>query len=150
MTKRVLVSACLLGHNCRYDEVIQKNNEIINLLKDVEIIPVCPEVMGGLDTPRIPSEIKENRVINKKRKDVTEYFINGANYALETYKKCNCDFAILKSKSPSCGKGQIYDGTFKGQLIEGNGIFADMLVKNNIKVFNENEIEEIKTYLLIK
>jgi len=148
MTKRVLVSACLLGHNCRYDEVIKRNDEIINLLKDHEIIPVCPEVMGGLDTPRIPSEIKNGKVINKKNKDNTEYFVAGANYALETYKKYKCDFAILKAKSPSCGKGQIYDGTFSGKLIEGNGMFVDLLLKENIVVFTENEIDKIKAYLI--
>lgn len=143
--KRVLISACLLGLKCRYDGLSKENKDIINMLDKFEFIPVCPEVFGGLPTPRVPSEIKGVRVINKDGLDVTSNYLRGAEETLRLCKLYNCDIAVLKLKSPSCGKGLIYDGTFSGNLIEGNGITTQLLIDNGIKVFTEDEfIKEFK------
>ena len=102
-----------------------------------EIVPICPEVLGGLPTPRIPSEIINNKVINQEGTDVTLEYITGANKALQILKDNNIKIAILKAKSPSCGKGEIYDGTFSHTIIEGNGITAKLFLENDILVLNE-------------
>ncbi len=136
----ILVSACLMGDRCRYDGKICKNPNVIDFLKDKDYIKICPEVMGGLDTPRIPAEIIKKKVINYCNQDVTNEFLKGANSTLEIAKVNNVKMAILKSKSPSCGSGLIYDGTFTGRLISGNGITAKLLLDNKIVVINENEI----------
>ena len=130
----ILVSACLCGINCKYNGKNNYNEEVFKLVKDGLAIPVCPEQLGGLTTPRIPSEIKDGRVINKEGIDVTDNFIKGANEVLELCKKLNITKVILKSKSPSCGKGKIYNGNFDGTLVEGNGILTEILLKNNIEV----------------
>ena len=130
----ILVSACLCGINCKYNGKNNYNEEVFKLVKDGLAIPVCPEQLGGLTTPRIPSEIKDGRVINKEGIDVTDNFIKGANEVLELCKKLNITKVILKSKSPSCGKGKIYNGNFDGTLVEGNGVLTDILLKNNIEV----------------
>ena len=130
----ILVSACLCGINCKYNGKNNYNEEVFKLVKDGFAIPVCPEQLGGLTTPRIPSEIKDGRVINKEGIDVTDNFIKGANEVLELCKKLNITKVILKSKSPSCGKGKIYNGNFDGTLVEGNGILTEILLKNNIEV----------------
>ena len=130
----ILVSACLCGINCKYNGKNNYNEEVFKLVKDGLAIPVCPEQLGGLTTPRIPSEIKDGRVINKEGIDVTDNFIKGANEVLELCKKLNITKVILKSKSPSCGKGKIYNGSFDGTLVEGNGILTEILLKNNIEV----------------
>ncbi len=136
-----IVSSCLAGINCRYDGRNHLNKDILNLVNKGEAIPLCPEVLGGLETPRIPCEIigrdEFKKVINKNGVDLTSEFLNGANKVLEICKILNINKAILKSKSPSCGCGEIYDGTFSGNLIKGNGLTADLLIKNNIKVYNE-------------
>lgn len=134
----ILISACLAGIPCRYDGRDTANQNIIKLLKEGKAIPVCPEQLGGLSTPRIPCEITKNKVINKTGNDLTENFTKGAEIVLDIAKKCNCKTAILKSKSPSCGTGKIYDGTFSGNLINGNGITADLLIANGIEVFTED------------
>ena len=137
----ILISACLLGVNCRYDgggkliEGIEKLKEIYNL------IPICPEIYGGLQTPREPAEIINGKVVNRKGKDVNENFHRGANETLHLAKLYNCKYAILKERSPSCGFGKIYDGTFSGNLVKGNGITAELLSKNGIKVIGESEID---------
>ena len=136
----ILVSACLCGINCKYNRTNNYNEKIFDLIKEGKAIPVCPEQLGGLSTPRIPSEIKNNHVINKEGKDVTTNFIKGAEEVLELCKKLNINKVILKSKSPSCGKGKIYDGNFNGKLVDGNGILTDLLLKNNIEVINSDEI----------
>ena len=140
MKEKVLVSACLLGVNCKYDGKNNYSEKIIEYLKDKEIIPICPEQLGGLTTPRIPSEIRLDKVINKEGIDVTEYFNKGANEVLKLAKKLNIKKAVLKSKSPSCGLGKIYDGTFSNNLIDGNGICTELLIKNGIEVINSDEI----------
>ncbi len=142
---KILISSCLIGKKVRYDG---KDNLIdLTPLEDFELIPICPEVDGGLPTPRIPSEILENRVINKIGEDVTKEFQNGANIALNLAKKYNIKIAILKSNSPSCSNSLIYDGTFSKRLVKGMGITAKLLVDNGIKVFNENEIDSIKNFI---
>ncbi len=139
---KILVSACLLGDNCKYNGGNNQNDELIDFLKNYEVIKVCPEVMGGLSIPRLSSEIKNGRVINTDNIDVTEYFKIGAEKTLEIAKKNNIKYAILKSNSPSCGCGKIYDGTFSHTLIDGNGITADLLSKNGIIILNENNYKK--------
>ena len=139
--KNILVSACLLGVPCRYDGKSKPNKNVILLKSRYNLIPVCPEVFGGFLIPHLPSEIRNGRVINKNGKDVTDLFLNGAKKALDTAVKNKCDTAILKSKSPSCGTNEIYDGTFSGRLVKGLGITAELLMKNNIKVTDENNID---------
>lgn len=147
MTKeRVLVSACLLGENCKYNGGNNKTNAIIKFLKDKEVFPVCPEVFGGLPTPRLKNEIvlsnNQRIVINEKKEDVSEYFIKGALISLKKALDNGITLAILKQKSPSCGYKKIYNGNFDGTIIEGNGIFTDILLKHNIKVLTEEDFKE--------
>ena len=114
------------------------------MVKDGKAIPVCAEQLGGLTTPRIASEVKfvdgKRYVINKAGEDVTKQFEKGAQEILDLAKKLNITQAILKARSPSCGKGKIYNGEFNGQLVDGNGILADLLIKNGIKVITEEEL----------
>jgi uncharacterized protein YbbK (DUF523 family) len=135
-----LCSACLLGINCRYDGKSKPNEKILELSKKETFVLVCPEQLGGLPTPRIQSEIRDGKVFNLAGEDVTENFQKGAEETLKLAKKHNLKEAILKQRSPSCGCGQIYDGTFSGKVIEGWGITADLLRKNGIKVISEEEI----------
>lgn len=139
----ILVSACLLGVNCRYDGG-SKFIEKIEALKDkYNLIPVCPEIFGGLPTPRDPAEIVGNRVITKNGRDVTENYKRGAEEVLRLAKFYDCKLAILKERSPSCGYGKVYDGTFSANLKDGNGITAELLIKNGIKIIGESEIDKI-------
>ena len=140
---KIVVSACLLGTPCRYDGLSKPCNEVIALSEKYQLIPVCPEVMGGLTTPRIPAEIIDNRVIRKDGFDVTDNYKKGAEAALKIANENGCKLAILKAKSPSCGCGLIYDGTFQGRLKTGNGITAELFLKNNIKVINESELNKL-------
>jgi uncharacterized protein YbbK (DUF523 family) len=133
----ILVSACLLGENCKYNGKSNYCKKIIDLSKEHNLIPACPEQLGGLPTPRVPSEIKKNKVINKIGEDVTNEFILGANKTLEIAKKFDCKYAIFKKNSPSCGFLQIYSGNFDKSLVLGNGITSELLSKNNITVLNE-------------
>lgn len=130
----ILISACLLGINCRYDGTSGILDDIQELMKEHTLIPICPEIYGGLPTPRIPSEKRENKVINQIGEDVTLEFQKGAEEALKLAKLYGCEKAILKGKSPSCGYGQIYDGTFTRTLVDGNGVLAQLLEDNGIEV----------------
>lgn len=136
----ILVSACLAGCNCKYNGKNSAIPEIEQLVEEGKALMVCPEVLGGLPTPRDPCEIIEvdgkRVVMSKTGEDVTEAFIKGAQKTLELAKEINPTLIILKSKSPSCGYGQIYDGTFTGTLKEGNGLTTELLLKNeyNIKI----------------
>lgn len=141
-TPAVLVSACLLGTSCRYDGRDNKVVSVVEQGKKVHLIPVCPEQMGGLMTPRPPAEIREGRVYAKDGRDVTESFQKGAEEALKLAQLFGCRCAILKARSPSCGSGLIYDGTFSGRKTEGDGITAALLKKNGIRVYTEEEIEK--------
>ena len=140
MKEKILVSACLLGIDCKYNGKNNYNQKVIDYLKDKEVIPICPEIMGGLSTPRPPSERIENRIMNNEGKDVTNEYLKGAEQVLKLSKLLNVKKALLKAKSPSCGKGKIYDGTFNGILIEGNGITVELLQKNNIEIITEQDL----------
>jgi uncharacterized protein YbbK (DUF523 family) len=135
-----LVSACLLGTRCRYDGRSKRNNKVIALLQNEILIPVCPEQLGGLPTPRIPSEQRNERVYSQTGEDVTEYFIRGAEEILRLAELYGIKEAILKQRSPSCGCGQIYDGSFSGRIIEGDGVTAALLKRNGIKVITEEDL----------
>ena len=141
--KRILVSACLLGCACRYDGKSVKNDAVIALGKDNILIPVCPEQLGGLPTPRIPSERIDDKVISQLGADVTKQYKKGADTALYIYNISSADFAVLKARSPSCGKGVIYDGSFSGGFKEGNGVTAELFMKNGIQVFTDEELENL-------
>ena len=141
--EKILVSACLLGVPCRYDGKSKPDSQVIALKDKYELIPVCAEVLGGLPTPRISAERVGNKVIRKDGVDVTFEYNKGANEILNIAIKNSCTKAILKSKSPSCGKGEIYDGTYTRTLIKGNGVLTDLLLKNNIEVYSETEIDKL-------
>ncbi len=139
----ILVSKCLTGVPCRMDGQSKLVPEILELVESGEAIPVCPEVLGGLPTPRKPSErLPDGRVVNCEGEDNTEAFFRGAEAALQICREHGCTQAILKSKSPSCGKGIIHNGKFDGGLTEGNGIFAELLLSNGIQVMTEEEYLE--------
>lgn len=143
---KILVSACLLGENCKYSGGNNKCDEIIELGKRHKLIPVCPECFGGLPIPRVPSEIKNGRVYAKTEEDLTEAFEDGAEKSLYVAEESGCQLAILKERSPSCGFGEIYDGSFSGKTIQGNGITAQLLYEHGIVVLGETKIDKIKDY----
>lgn len=141
--ENILVSACLLGVACRYDGKRKPNEAVIALKEKYNLIPVCPEIMGGLPTPRLPSEIRGETVIMENGEDVTDKYSRGAEETLRLARLFGCGKAVLKEKSPSCGSGRIYDGTFSKTLTEGNGVTAGMLLANGIRVAGETEIEAL-------
>lgn len=135
--ENIIVSACLLGVSCRYDGNSKPCREVISLKEKYNLIPVCPEIMGGLPTPRLSSEIRGELVVMKDGSDVTKEYKRGAEEVLRLAQMFDCKIAVLKENSPSCGCGKIYDGTFSRKLIDGNGVTAGLLLKNGIKVFGE-------------
>lgn len=141
--EKIIVSACLLGENVKYNGLNNYNPLILKLKEKYELIPICPEVFGGLSIPRNPSEINGDKVINNKGIDVTKEFIDGANKALKIALDNNIKIAILKDGSPSCGKNYIYDGTFTGTKVNNLGICAKLFKENNIVIYSEKEIEEL-------
>ena len=143
MKKKVLISACLLGVNCRYDGGNNKlpEEKLNKLMEKYELIPVCAEVYGGLTTPRIPSERRDGGVYSKTGTDVTAEFTRGAEAVLYMAKLLGAEQAILKENSPSCGSGRIYDGTFTGTLTEGDGVTAELLKRNGITVMGEKSLK---------
>lgn len=142
MVKRkvFLCSACLLGIKCRYDGKSRPNKKILKLAKREILIPICPEQLGGLSTPRERAEKKGKKIITESGKDLTKNFKKGAKEVLKLAKIFGAQKAILKQKSPSCGCGLIYDGSFSGKLIEGDGVCASLLKKAGIKVVSENDL----------
>ena len=152
--KKILVSACLLGCECRYDGKSKPCEKVLELAKkkDTVLIPVCPEQMGGLSTPRLPSErqrtasgslrsiSRTGAVLMNDGTDVSGAYRKGAEAALKIARIDGIDFAVLKSGSPSCGKGLIYDGTFSGKKAEGNGVTTELLLKEGYRVFSEEEL----------
>ena len=142
---KIGISSCLLGNNVRYDGSNKKDDRLIELLENHELIPICPEMMAGFDIPHDPLEIRDNHVYTIKGIDVSDKLINGSKNCFELIK--DCDFLVLKSKSPSCGYKKIYDGSFEGLLIDGNGIFTSICLNNNLKIFTENDYQEIKEYI---
>ncbi len=139
----ILVSACLLGVACRYDGKSKPDPTVKELIKKYNLIPVCPEIFGGLPTPRPASEIYGSKVISSTGDDVTENYKRGAEETLRLAKLFNCKKAVLKEKSPSCGFGKIYDGTFSKTLIDGKGVTAALLSENGIKIFVESNCESL-------
>ncbi len=137
------VSACLAGFKCRYDGKYQGNPIIENLYKNNLALPICPELLGGLKTPRIPCEISNGQVLTKCGQDYTENFLTGALRAYALIKQAGCQVAILKSCSPSCGYGFIYDGTFQKKLVQGNGFLAQILWQSSMPIYNENNFHQL-------
>lgn len=143
MSKEIyLISACLLGVNCRYNGTSSRTDEFVSLLDSGRLIPICPEVLGGLDTPREPCEIITQtngslKVMSQRGLDCTSEFKKGAQMVLEMAKICQVKKVILKANSPSCGSVYVYDGTFTGKLTQGYGVTSQLLIENDIKVFNE-------------
>ena len=136
----ILVSACLAGYNCRYNGGNHEDERIVQLVKEGRALPVCPEQLGGLTTPRSPAEITEDgRVLTEKGEDVTQQFVLGAKETLRLCLLYDCKVAILKSLSPTCGSGQIYDGTFKKVMVEGDGLTVKLLKENGVVVLTEND-----------
>ncbi len=149
--KMILVSACLCGVDCKYNGSDNTNLEIMEMVKEGKAVLVCPEQLGGMETPRPPHEIAGGdgsdvlegraRVIGQENIDSTERFLKGAYETLKIAKLYNINTAILKAKSPSCGYGKIYNGTFSHELINGNGVTAELLSKNGIEVYTEDNFK---------
>ena len=142
MREKVLISACLAGINCKFngENNLLDSGVLDEISKRYHLLFVCPEVFGGLSTPREPAEMKGGLVVTKTAKDVSENFKFGAEICLKIAKLNGCKKAILKARSPSCGSGQIYDGSFSKKLIFGDGVAAKLLKENGILVFSEDEI----------
>lgn len=140
---KLLISACLLGIPCRYDakSVPLPADQIARLTEHFDLIPVCPETLGGLPTPRIPSERSGDRVINRNGTDVTEQYRRGAEATAEICRICGAKLALLKERSPSCGSGKIYDGSHTGTLTDGDGATAQRLKKDGVRIFGESELD---------
>ncbi len=138
---KIMVSACLLGENCKYSGGNNRDECVLAYVAGHEVIPVCPEVMGGLPTPRPPAEIVNGEAINREGVSVDREYRRGAAKALEIAKREKVDLAILQSRSPSCGVKQIYDGSFSGTRIPGQGIFAGELIKNGFAVLDREDVE---------
>ncbi len=138
----ILVSACLLGVHCRYSGKGELHPTVAKLLYTHHLIPVCPEILGGLPTPRTPAERCGARVMTRDGADVTEPYARGARETLALAQLVDCRYAILKARSPSCGRGAIYDGTFSGTLTEGDGVTAQLLSAHGIRVFTEEQLAD--------
>lgn len=142
----IAVSACLLGEPCRYDGAAKPNAAVQALRELHTVVPVCPESMGGLPIPRLPNEIAAGadglRVVDSEGTDNTGAFVAGARKALERAQQAGCTVAVLKSKSPSCGSGRIYDGTFTGTLTDGWGVAAALFRDAGIRVIDETGLEQ--------
>lgn len=141
----ILVSACLIGEPCRYDGKAYPCEGVERLAQTHTLIPVCPEQMGGLPTPRACTELQaDGRAVDAQGADRTEAFMQGARDAVRVAKQHGCKQAILKSKSPSCGTSLIYDGTFTGTLIPGRGITAQALAKAGIELLSEDDFAPVR------
>jgi len=150
VTPKLLVSACLLGQPVRYDgksKAIKELAWLEELRTAGQLVVICPEVAGGLETPRAPAEQRGELVITNQGDNVTEAFNEGAQQALSLCKKNNIQYALLKARSPSCGNIEIYDGTFSNNLVPGMGVTARLLEDNGIKVFSELQIAELKALM---
>ena len=156
---KILISACLLGSPVRYNatDLLLEHALIKQWQQEGRLIPICPEVAGGLPVPRLPAEISsgdgvsvlqlKSKVLDKQNNDVTKAFINGANQALALAQQNNCVAAILTERSPSCGSQQIYEGSFTGFRKSGLGVSSALLEQHNIKVFNQYQLEQLEDYL---
>lgn len=145
MKEKLLVSACLLGENCKYSGGNNYNPAVAALEERFTLIPVCPEQLGGLPTPRLPSERVGERVVNREGADVTDAFRLGAEKTLEIARVNGVRRAVLQERSPSCGCGVIYDGTFSGKLVPGMGVSAQLLEDSGIQVFSGSGAQTLLT-----
>jgi uncharacterized protein YbbK (DUF523 family) len=136
----VLVSACLAGFPCRYDGRAKTDDRVVALVLAGQAVPVCPEQLGGLTTPRRPAEVVAGRVVDADGDDVTDAFRRGAEATLVLAQRYGCTRAILKANSPSCGCGRVYDGTFTGALVPGNGVTAELLSRHGMAVSTEADL----------
>lgn len=139
---KLLISTCLLGVCCRYDGASKAHPLAAELAKRHTLVPVCPEQLGGLATPRPPAERRGDRVVTREG-DVTDQYRRGAEETLMLCQLLDCEAAVLKERSPSCGHGVIYDGTFSGTLTPGDGVTAELLTAHGIPVYGESQIEEL-------
>ena len=139
----LLISACLMGIRCRYDGESKPLDCLEELNRRYTLIPVCPEVLGGLPTPRIPAERIGSRVLNREGGNVTSQYEEGASLALQMAQQSGCTCALLKERSPSCGSGTIYDGTFTGNLCSGWGVCGELLREKGIRVLGESQVQEL-------
>lgn len=136
----IAVSACLLGENCKYDGGNNYSEALHEFVKDYTVVPICPEVMGGLPTPRDPAEIIGGEVRQKSGRSVDEAFRKGAQEALKKVKDAGAELVILQSRSPSCGVNEIYDGSFTGRRVKGKGVFARLLEEEGIRAVDVEDI----------
>lgn len=157
----IIVSACLCGVDCKYSGGNNLNEEALEIFKQGKAVLVCPEQLGGLSTPRMPCEIAGGtgadvldgkcRVLGSDGEyDVTDRFVKGAEETLKIARGCGAELAVLKSRSPSCGYGIIYDGSFTGTRITGNGVTAELLERNGIRIVTEVELDRIDIGRFIK
>ena len=145
MKKPLLISACLIGAPCRFDGKSKPCVNISELAEKYNLIPICPEIYGGLPTPRVPSERCGERVVMADGTDVTENFKRGALVSVNFAGELGAGAALLKERSPSCGHGEIYDGSFTRTLRDGDGVAAEALIGFGVKVYGESEIEKLKS-----
>lgn len=143
--KTMLVSACLLGLNCKYSGGNNLCPQVLALRDRIHMIPICPEQLGGLSTPRPAAERQRSRVVNRAGQDVTVEFQRGAQAALELARLFACSSAILKARSPSCGAGEIYDGSFNGTQISRDGVTAQILRLAGLTLYTEENLPNIDT-----
>ena len=139
----ILVSACLLGIRCRYDGQSKPNAGVLALGEKHTLIPCCPEQLGGLPTPRSPSEWQGDRIVNRAGEDVTAQYLRGGGEAVKLARTLGCEAAVLKERSPACGSREIYDGSFSGVLIPGEGSAARALRAAGIPVYGESELDRL-------
>ena len=137
---KIMVSACLLGENVKYSGGNNRNEKVLAFVEGHQVIPVCPEVMGGLPIPRAPGEIVDGVVLNEDGTSVDYEYRTGAQMALDIAVEEGIDAAVLQSRSPSCGVNQIYDGSFKGNKIKGSGVFAQLLKDNGFRVIDAEDL----------
>lgn len=137
---KILVSGCLLGENCKYNGGNNFSEKVAEYIKGHEVISVCPECLGGLPTPRVPAEIVNGVVTNREGRNVDAEFRKGAEAALKIAKEERIDVAILQSRSPSCGVKQIYDGTFSKTIIDGQGVFAELMRKDGFQLIDVEDL----------
>ena len=137
---KIMISACLAGENSKYNGSNNRNEKVLQLMAENEVITVCPEQLGGLPTPRIPSEIVEGVVTTRDGRNVDKEFRAGADKCLDIAKREQPELIILQSRSPSCGVNQRYDGTFSGKLVEGPGVAAELLMRNGFKCIDVEDL----------
>ena len=143
---KIMVSACLAGENCKYNGGNNRNEKVQQLMSEHEVITVCPEQMGGLPTPRVPSEVKEGIVTARDGRNVDREFRTGAAKCLEIALREQPDLIVLQSRSPSCGVKQRYDGSFTGKLVDAPGVTAQLLMENGFRCV---DVEDLSDYLTV-